>query len=244
MTRKFIFAALTIFLSFAFSAGAANERPFHIEVYGNFKRMLHKGDTSGKVALASISNSAGTYGIGAMADLRGEILVWDGRILISLGEMASGSAQSPGADAQAALLVTGQVKGWEQKQILNDMTQKQFERFVIDSAHSIGIDTNQPFLFIVTGDITDYAWHVVAGTAHGNGAGPKHQQGHANNRIFSGEEAKGKLVGFYSAAELEGVISHPGERFHVHYADDDFTATGHLDRFSVRKGATLLVPKQ
>jgi alpha-acetolactate decarboxylase len=95
----------------------------------------------------------------------------------------------------------------------------------------------------VIGEITDYAWHVVTGTAKGHGGGV-HQQGHASNRIFSGAETKGKLVGFYSGEELEGVISHPGERFHVDYADDNLKISGHLDSFGVRKGATLLLPKQ
>jgi alpha-acetolactate decarboxylase len=92
--------------------------------------------------------------------------------------------------------------------------------------------------------ITDYVWHVVTGTAKGDSAGVKHQQGHASNRTFSGAKTKGKLVGFYSAGELEGVISHPGARFHVHYTDDDLKVSGHLDSFGVGKDAILLLPKE
>jgi alpha-acetolactate decarboxylase len=244
LIRKTIVTTLLMCLSFVFGAGATDDRPFHIKVYGNFTRMIHAGDASGKVALASIPRAAGTYGVGALADLQGEIVVWDGRVLITLGERVLGSTQSPGADAQATLLVTGQVQQWEHQQVLNDMTQKEFERFVIDSAHAIGIDTHHPFPFLVTGEITDYVWHVVTGVAKGHGAGAKHQQGHANSRRFSGKETKGKLVGFYAAEALEGIISHPGERLHVHYTDEALTISGHLDSFSVRKGATLLLPKQ
>jgi hypothetical protein len=57
-------------------------------------------------------------------------------------------------------------------------------------------------------------------------------------------ETKGRLVAFYAAEELEGVISHPGERFHFHYADNDLQISGHLDSFGIRKGATLLLPRQ
>jgi alpha-acetolactate decarboxylase len=70
-----------------------------------------------------------------------------------------------------------------------------------------------------------------------------HPQGHAGNRIFSGVEANGKLIGFYSGEELEGVISHPGERLHIHYADDGLKISGHLDSFGVRKGARLQLPR-
>lgn len=231
------------FLSLS-TASAGGESPFNVSIHGNFKRMVHTGDASGKIALASIPRSAGTYGVGALADLRGEILVWDGRVLVTPGQSISGSTQSPGIGDQATLLVTAQVKKWEQKQILNDMTQKEFERFVIDSANSIGIDTKKPFPFIVMGEITDYAWHVVTGSAKGHGAGTQHQQGPASDRAFRGTAVKGKLVGFYSAEELEGVISHPGDLFHVHYTDDSLKVSGHLDSFGVRKGAALLLPKQ
>jgi len=138
------------------TASAGGESPFNVSIHGNFKRMVNTGDASGKIALASLPRSAGTYGVGALADLQGEILVWDGRVLVTPGQSTSGSTQSPGAGDQATLLVTAQVKKWEQKQVLNDMTQKEFERFVINSANSIGIDTKKPFPFIVMGEITDY----------------------------------------------------------------------------------------
>lgn len=242
MILKAVVSALIFWLSS--TAFAGGELPFKISVYGNFKRMAHTGDASGKVALASIPPSAGTYGVGALADLQGEILVWDGRVLITPGESISGSTKPAGAGDQAALLVTAQVTEWERVQVPSNMVQKEFERFVIDSAHSKGVDTQKPFPFIVLGEITDYAWHVVTGTAKPHGGSAQHQQGHASKRTFSGAETKGKLIGFYSAEKLEGVISHPGERFHVHYADENLKISGHLDSFGVRKGAMLLLPKQ
>jgi alpha-acetolactate decarboxylase len=198
---------------------------------------------SAKIALASNSRSARTYGVVALADLRGEIMIWNGSVLLTPGESVSVSTQAPGADDQAALLVTAQVQEWEKTQVPNNMTLKAFEQYLIDNARLKGIDTNKPFPFIVIGEITDYAWHVVTGTAKGHGGGA-HQQGHASNRVFSGAETIGKLVGFCSGKELEGVISHPGERFHVHYADDSLKISGQLDTFGVRKGATLVLPKQ
>jgi alpha-acetolactate decarboxylase len=234
----------TAFLFWMLSAEASTaDWPFNISVHGNFKRMVHSGDVSGKIALASIPFSAGTYGVGARAGLQGEILVWNGTVFITPGESASGSTQSPRADDQAALLIVAQVKDWEDEQVPNDMTLAEFERFLINAADSRGIDIKKPFPFLLTGEITDYSWHVVTGAAKRHGEGAMHLQGHSGNRIFSGVEAKGKLVGFYSAEELEGVISHPGERLHIHYADDGIKISGHLDSFGVRKGARLQLPR-
>lgn len=242
MILKVLVSALIFW--FSSTAIAGGEGPFNVSAYGNFKRMVHRGDASGQIALAFIPRSAGTYGVGALAGLQGEILVWDGRVLVTPGESASGATRLAEADDQAALLVTAHVTEFKEVRVPRDMAPKEFERFVLDSARLNGIDTNAPFPFTVIGAITDYAWHVVTGTAKGHGAGAQHPQGHARNRTFSGAETKGKLVGFHSAKELEGVISHPGERFHVHYADDNLKISGHLDSFGVRKGAALLLPKR
>jgi len=241
MIRKIFFTAFVLFFSLA--VNVTGDTSFDITAYGNFKKMVHTGDASAKVALLSISRSGGIYGVGALADLRGEILVWDGKVFVTPGESDTGSTRPSTAEDQATLLVTARVKEWFEVHIPRDMTQREFERFVIDSANSTRININRSFPFIVRGEITDYTWHVITGAVKHHGGDAQHRQGHANNRSFSGPKTAGKLVGFYSAEELEGVISHPGERFHVHYADDHFSKSGHLDSFGIGGGAVLLLPK-
>jgi alpha-acetolactate decarboxylase len=241
MIRKVFFTAFVLCLSLAVIV--AGDTSFDVTAYGNFKRMKHTGDASGKVALSSISRSGGLYCVCALADLRGEILVWEGNVLVTPGESKTGSTRPASTEDQATLLATARVKEWIEVQIPRDMTQREFERFVIDSATATRIDINRPFPFIVRGAVTDYTWHVITGAAKRDNGGAKHQQGHANNQLFSGPKAAGKLVGFYAAEKLEGVISHPGERFHVHYADNQFKTSGHLDRFGIGGGSVLLLPK-
>jgi alpha-acetolactate decarboxylase len=73
-----------------------------------------------------------------------------------------------------------------------------------------------------------------------------HGAGHANQRsdmrLFRQPGASGQLIGVYSGAALEGVVSHPGERLHVHFADPGVTVSGHVDRYSVAAGAVLKMP--
>jgi alpha-acetolactate decarboxylase len=73
-----------------------------------------------------------------------------------------------------------------------------------------------------------------------------HAAGHANKKsgmeVFRNPVASGQLVGVYSGEKLEGIVSHPGERFHIHYIDDAKTVSGHVDQYNVRKGATLWLP--
>ena len=223
---------------------AAGIGPFGITAYGNFKRVFHTGDASGSVVLASVPASPGVYGVGALADLRGEILIWDGKVFVTRGESITGSVEPPRPQDQAALLVTGRVKGWHQVAAPRELAQREFEQFVVDAARKMGIDITKPFPFVARGEVTNYLWHVVTGSSKQPGGASQAQQGHANSRTFSGAKTVGVLVGFYSAEELEGVISHPGERFHIHYADKDVKISGHLDQFGVGKGLALLLPKQ
>ncbi|MFZ9812033.1 MAG: hypothetical protein ACO3DD_02975, partial [Burkholderiaceae bacterium] len=53
--------------------------------YGNFQRMMHSGDTTAQVELARLDQSAGTWGVGALAGLKGEVIQVDGKILVSFG---------------------------------------------------------------------------------------------------------------------------------------------------------------
>lgn len=103
------------------------------------------------------------------------------------------------------------------------------------------------------GGYSHLIWYVLTGekpeagsTAQGTHGGHSHGGGHTNKqsgmKVFRNPTATGQLVAVYSGQKLEGVVSHPGERFHVHYIDDAQTVSGHVDQYNVRHGATLWLP--
>jgi alpha-acetolactate decarboxylase len=227
--------------------------PFNIQPYGSFKHLADTASIKGVVKLAPLGGEKGTYGVGAQAGLRGEILLWDGRMLVTRGHSPIGSTEPVTAADEAVLFVRGKVEDWQAVAVATDMTQAQFEAFVVDSAKKAGLSVENAFPFAVRGGKLDVVWHVVTGPAspsakptgaHSGGQGDTHQFGHAGMRIFRETASTGILLGFYSGAALEGVISHPGERFHLHYAKDDLSLSGHVDEYSVAKGATLMLPKR
>jgi alpha-acetolactate decarboxylase len=112
-----------------------------------------------------------------------------------------------------------------------------------------GLNTEHAFPFAVKGNFSRIVWHVVTGApvehANQHREGSKiHLQGHARNRVFDQTNATGLLLGFQSGAALEGVISHPGERFHLHYVDSEFSVSGHVDDYQITAGAVLLIPRR
>ena len=238
---------LTLFFSFwAFSAAA---EPFDIRVFGNFERMSHSDDTQGVVNLWEIPRLPGSYGIGALDDLRGEILLWDGKLLVSQGHSANGAIEPAVPSDEAVFFVEARVEAWDEVAIPNDMTRVEFELFVLQTAPRRGLSTDQAFPFAVTGRFHRVLWHVVTGATvaqkdQSEQAGRTHAQGDATYRIFDQADVTGLLLGFYSGVALEGIISHPGERFHVHYADPGFSVSGHVDDYRVNRGTVLLLPRR
>ena len=227
----------------------ASGLPFEFVHHGNFQRMMHTGDTSGQVALSALPQTGGTWGVGATAGLRGEIVQVDGRLLVSPGSDAQGRVRPPQDGEQAVLFAGGHVQAWRDIAVPRDMDSAAFEAFVQEQARALGIALEQPFVFRVEGRFPHLLWHVVTGEkgpGGGHGAHRSRDPGHANARsdmrLFRQGGASGQLVGVYSGAALEGAVSHPGERFHIHYADLGATASGHVDHYSVAAGAVLKLP--
>jgi alpha-acetolactate decarboxylase len=236
--------ALTLLAGVAVVSWAAAQAvgPAGVQAYGSFKRLAHAGDTAAKIALREVPTTAGTYAVGALAGMRGEIIVWDGKLSVSRGHSPEGRTEAAAADDAATLFALAKVTAWDEVTVPADMKQAEFEAFVVKQASVRGLTAATPFAFLVRGEFPKVVWHVVTGAA-GGGHGATHAQGHARNRVFDERDAAGAMVGFYSGDALEGVISHPGERFHLHYANSDFSRSGHVDGYVVRAGSLLFLPK-
>lgn len=213
-----------------------------VQAHGSFRRMQHRQDFSPQVALKDAVAGAGVYGLGALADLAGEITVHDGAVFISHGMSMDGRIdQRQAGDAQATLLATGRVGQWKEVAIPGAMPQAELHAFIVAQAQAAGFDTWTAFPFLIRGEITNYRWHVVAAPnpqfgGHG-GTAPM-----ARQFDVAGEKMGAEVVGFHSGDALEGVISHPGNKFHEHVLDAARTLTGHLDAYDIAAGAVLLLP--
>jgi alpha-acetolactate decarboxylase len=205
--------------------------PFAFHHVGHFKRMSHTGDTAGQAALSSLPQAAGTWGVGATAGLKAEMIQIDGRLLVSPGSDDRGRVRPPEANEQALLWASARVAAWAEVPVPRDMEQPAFEAFVQEQARARGLSLDQPFPFRVTGAFPRLRWHA----GH-------HANQQAGMKVFHEPGAVGQLVGVYSGTALEGVVSHPGERFHAHYVDDQLSVSGHVDAYAVAQGAVLLLP--
>lgn len=230
-------------------APEAFAQPIDFLHHGHFRRMMHTGDTGGRIELSALPGGPGRWGVGVTAGLTAEVVQIDGRLLVSPGSDPRGRLRAPLVGEQATLFAGARIDRWVDVGVPDAMDQGTFERFVREQAAAAGLSLDQPFVFRVEGRFPELLWHVVTGEAaeakpdrHGHGSRP-HGAAHANARAdmrrFDQPGTAGQMIGIYSGETLEGIVSHPGERFHVHFADRDVTVSGHVDRYSVAAGAVL-----
>ena len=101
-----------LFLLFIVTACAGVQRtsdPWNgqVRVDGNLRAMMHEGKTGPVVRLSRLLPDDALYGLGALADMTGEVTIVAGKAYLSYGKDQQAAAQTPeDLDAAAALLVS------------------------------------------------------------------------------------------------------------------------------------------
>jgi hypothetical protein len=160
-----------------------------------------------------------TIGVGALADARGEISIFYGRLVVSYGK---GGKPVDASSECAELLVLGSVSDWDSVRVDEDVWAQDVETYIAAAAQAHGIDANKSFPFEVRGNIGPYAMHVnVASTdgPHGMGLPMAVSVEHEGDRL------DGLVTGIYVSADLMGIATHGGERTHAHWVSVDATST-------------------
>ncbi|MGN6748893.1 MAG: hypothetical protein ACTHJS_09910 [Xanthobacteraceae bacterium] len=221
-------------------AGAAmhsTREPFAIETFGIFRNMMLNGDFSPKVQLVAVMAKRPTTAVGAVAEARGEITIYDGKLIVSYGKSL------PSIDVtadHAALLAMGTAGQWQTVPVEHDVAPEDVESYIAAVAKTHGIDPDQSFPFQARGGIGPFIMHVNAAPTDGpHGMG----QPMAITVERRGDQIQGLVAGLYVAPDLMGVATHGGERTHAHWIAPDLASTAHLDRWGIKAGSVLLLPQ-
>jgi hypothetical protein len=210
--------------------------PYSIESFGVFRDLMLQGDFSPKVALALVMSRLPSTGVGAVSGARGEITIFDGKLIISYGKPA---APAPDREA-AALLGSGKVREWQSIRVDSDVAPQAVEAFLAQSAKAHGLDPERSFPFQLRGTVAPYVMHVNAAPIDG-----PHGMGlpMAITVERKGDEIQGGIAGLYVSPALVGVVSHGGQRTHAHWVAPDSQSTAHLDLWGIKAGTILMLPK-
>jgi hypothetical protein len=213
----------------------AAQGPHSVITFGVFQKMMMLGDFTAKIRLDAAMARHPTTGVGAVADARGEITIYDGKLIVSYGIPVRSDSES------AALLAIGFAAHWQTVMVERDVAPVEIEAYLATAAKAHGVDPDTSFPFEAQGTLSPYVMHVNAGPTtgpHGMGLPMAFTVG------TSGDQIQGRVAGLYVSADLVGIATHGGERTHAHWVSPDGTSTAHLDRWGLKAGATLLLPKE
>jgi hypothetical protein len=212
-------------------------QPFAIETFGIFRSMMLSGDFTPKVQLIAVMAKHPTTGVGAVADARGEITIYDGKLIVSYGKPVP--SVDPAVD-HAALLAMGSAEQWQTVPVERDVAPEDVESYIGAVSKARGIDSDSSFPFQIRGNLGPYVMHVNAAPIEG-----PHDMGlpMAVTIERRGDQIQGLVAGLYVSPDLMGVATHGGEHTHAHWVAPDLGSTAHLDRWGVKAGSVLLLPK-
>jgi acetolactate decarboxylase len=230
------FTILTLFLS---ATPPKGER-FKVEYKGALKNIMHKGDISAQVNLKGFQNKKHLFALGAVEQLKGEVLILDGASFISSVQNEELSI-SNSFDHKATLLVYAQVDKWKSfdipsKIVSFDTLEKHIEQVAKDN----GINTDEPFPLLIKGVANSFDWHVI------NWKDGDKVHSHEKH-ITSGFHGTIKnqavdILGFYSNSH-HAIFTHHTTNMHLHVKTTDGKISGHLDGLTLGEGMTLQLPE-
>lgn len=223
----------------AYCTSKTAKKVFQVEHEGALVDIMKKGDLSAHADLREYSNTDHLYALGALENLKGEILILDGRPII-----AQGSAMSFNLDHsfeyEAALFVHSIVNEWSSHPIPDTViTYKELENYLPQIAYAQGIDTSHAFPFMLEGMPKEFYFHVVnwpeGDTDHTH---EKHIRSGPNGRITHQEV---EILGFYSNKN-HGTFTHHGSNMHLHVYAPNLKIAGHLDDLELGEGMKVNLP--
>lgn len=221
---------LTLALAFCSACVFAQE----VKVRGALKKIMHEGDISSKISLTELKDVQNLYGLGAVANLKGEILVWDSVPYSSFVENDSLKTRKS-FEIGATLFVHTEVEDWKEVSFPDSVeTYEQFESFLKK------LTEKEPFPFLVKGKIPLVKWHVIdwkdGDTEHTH---HKHKTSGANGTL---ENVEAEILGFYSTKHKK-VFTHYYNTTHLHikFPKENFVA--HVDDIKFGKDLKFYLPK-
>ncbi len=210
-----------------------------VHVAGALRKMMFDADISAQIDLKSLENTKNLYGLGALTNLKGEILIFAGVPFIT--SVKNGMVKlDQSYDHQAALLVYTEQANWQPIDIPESIVSlKDLEIFISKASVEYSIPQDQPYPFLIRGKVKSAQWHVIdwpeGDTEHTHA---KHKASGLHGTIA---DETVEILGFYSDKH-HGVFTHHTTNMHLHVKNQAGNIAGHLDELSLGKGMTLFLP--
>lgn len=213
------------------------EVPPEVKVSGAMRNIMMEGDLSAHINLDTIDKTH-LYGLGPIANLKGEIMILDGTIYSSTREAKQTINQQDKVN-QAAMLVYSKVQKWREIKLQVDIDNYfELEKLIESTAHENGYDTEVPFSFKIEANVDSVSYHIIDWKKGAHHTMENHMQ-YAYNGQFNKEKLI--LLGFYSRHH-KSIFTHHTTFMHVHLMDKKTKTVGHLFTFKMKGEMIIFFP--
>ncbi|MCB0279299.1 MAG: acetolactate decarboxylase [Calditrichaeota bacterium] len=205
-----------------------------VQFYGALKN-FRSGDISAKIKLTDIPSLKSAYGLGAAAQLNGEIVTWDGETYHSYvdGDEVK-TEKSPGQ--AAALYVFSSVSDWKTETITDIHSLAELEKKLVQESEDLEID--EPFPFLLQGNVAELEWHVINWDPNNTDHSPAAHKNSGLKGQLSNETVR--IIGFYSTKH-KAVFTHHDSSLHLHVLSTDGRLAAHVDQLAFTQMQLSLV---
>lgn len=210
-----------------------------VKVSGAMKNVMMNGNLSAHLDIDTL-NKVHLYGLGPVAELKGEIMILNGKVFTT-AKVGNKILNQQDKVSKAALLVYSNVEKWKAvsiSTIINNYAE--LEKLVETTAKENGYDTELPFAFKINAIPAKAIYHVIDWKK-----GVKHTMDNHKQFAYAGEMTNSpvSMLGFYSKHH-QSIFTHHTTFMHVHLLDEKTETVGHLDDLLIKGLVTIYFPEQ
>lgn len=223
MHKLFCAAALSIIFS---CAGKPADHDYEVHYYGALKTLMMEGNLAATTSLVEYENIENLYALGAVEDLKGEIQIFNSKVVNSA--VINDSLQIDTTyTSRAALLVYATVPRWKSINVPDTINSPaSLERFIAKAAEENQQDIKKPFPYLLEGEVNSLKWHVIdwkeGDTIH---SPQKHKESGLQGIL---KNKRVEIIGFYSGSHHR-IFTHHSSNVHMHFRNDQDSLAGHVD---------------
>lgn len=215
-----IFLALSLAMLFVSCNNFRNSSS--IEVVGQMRDVMWKGELAGKISTDSLGDS-NAYGLGPIEYLSGEVLLFEGQTFISKVIDSAIHRVTPVSAVKAPFFV------YSKESHLNSISVEPLELSLKSTEELIDtlyFDYNKPLLVRIDGVFQEVTLHSVNLPEGSSVSSP--EQAHKGLTQYSYKNINGSIIGFFSRKH-KAIFTHHDSFFHAHFISDDRKIMGHVD---------------
>jgi len=202
-----------------------------IEVVGQMRDVMWKGDLAGKISTDSL-NHPNTYGLGPIEYLKGEILLFEGQTFISEVVDSIAHQVTKVNSIKAPFFVYSKESNLKSISVGPKELSLQSTEELIDSLY---FDYDKPLLVRIDGVFQDLAIHSVNLPEGSSVSSPG--EAHKGLTQYSYKNLSGSIVGFFSRKH-KAIFTHHDSYLHAHFVSNDHSVMGHVDSVLFNSGHT------